>query len=769
MNQCTRRVSEWSRRPLNEPRFRRSHQSLAMDGRLLGNTIRRAMGSGFIVIGSLLVVACGGGSHSSVLPLPLSHPGTVSSASPSPNHGFATAVFTFHIPLRTKTATSQHTPQYIPSTVQSVQFTILEVNGSVPVPAPTPASFTIPGSACTLTSGEYTCTLPVQLPVGNDLTQISTYDGSANLLSQQVGSPLTVVPGTANAFGTSLSPITLDAAPGAITANGGSGVNGAQPNFRVNFSGAVTFNLSQVDGGGTAFGAQPGQPTMTHTAATGAGASASITGSTLTLTQSSAGFTNVVVEADPAGTQDVTTTLTSSPDLGATNFTVASTNGIYPGANLILDYETLSNQNIIQESALVTAVNGTTITVASGLSHPHSSGAGIRHYSDNLVSSANLFTVALNSPLIVVVGNKSGVTKVIAYNESLNLQPGSLTENYGGATYFPLAGLDANGSVYFMYEFSSAILRSTYTAGSGFSSPVTFPAGYDFSTSGVNASSNGTLAFTGYQLTIFSAATSGSPITFSPAFHDNVSWNLTPYTNNLCNVRCQTVAVLTDGSSNVFGYAVSILNGDASVNYYYYDIIQDQIAVTDGSSEQDIQNGAIMAQFYGPYGDLPSALTWDQGRQSLIYVSSQANRGISSRILEFPRNGTSGASLLTTPTTVGTMNLDPWTVAASKDGSSVAVAWGTTYTAPVTVSIYHNNGGAWSLASGGSTLERTTFANFQAMHFLANGNLLIADSDGSTYANLWQFTGVGSPVGSPYNAQNDLGSGYGITDFAVSP
>ncbi len=117
---------------------------------------------------------------------------------------------------------------------------------------------------------------------------------------------------------------------------------------------------------------------------------------------------------------------------------------------------------------------------------------------------------------------------------------------------------------------------------------------------------------------------------------------------------------------------------------------------------------------------------------------------------------------------MGSVGGYPFGVAASRDGSYVAVAWNNTG-ATCTVSIFHNNGSSWSLASGSSTLASATFANFTALHFLPSGNLVIVDSvpDGST-VNLWQFTNAGAKVGATYNALTNFGAGYSVVDFAVS-
>jgi hypothetical protein len=600
------------------------------------------------------------------------------------------------------------------------------------------------------------------MPVGNDLTQISTFDGSANLLSQQVGSPLAVVAGTANTFGTSLSPITLDAAPSTITAVGGSGVIGSQPNFTVNVAGTKTFTLSQVDAHGTAFGLQPGLPTLIHASATGAGASASISGSTLTLTPpSSAGSTtNVAVEADPAGTQDVTTTLTSSPDSGATSFTVSSASGIYPGANLIIDYDTFGITTFLQESVLVAGVSGTTITVAPGLVHAHTSGASVLHYSDNLVSSADSFTVAINPILIMPIAlNASPPTvKALVYDNTFSLLPGNLTRS------ITLSGmvvrLDVNDNLYVFDGHAAECFRTTYTPGVGFGSITIFsgvieaPGGYY----GADVSSNGTVAIlnAGYdfmggtypQLTVFAAGTTSGPINFTSAL-DPSNWR-----TDLNGTSQRSVAILTDSSANVFGYAYGLRT---------FGPAHDQIVVTDGTSEQDVNSNAITSN--GPVQSGFPKMLWDQGRQSLIYANDQADMSGNYSILEFPRNGTTGASLQTSPTTILNVTNFPQSIALSKDGNNLAVYSGAFPSA--SVSIFHNNGSSWSLASGGSALAGQTLYTFESMNFLSNGNLMILISQNPN--GMFQFTDTGAAVGSVYDMSGDFGSGYRIGDFSVSP
>jgi hypothetical protein len=158
-------------------------------------------------------------------------------------------------------------------------------------------------------------------------------------------------------------------------------------------------------------------------------------------------------------------------------------------------------------------------------------------------------------------------------------------------------------------------------------------------------------------------------------------------------------------------------------------------------------------------------MLWDQGRQSLIYANDQADMSGNYSILEFPRNGTTGASLQTSPTTILNVTNFPQSIALSKDGNNLAVYSGAFPSA--SVSIFHNNGSSWSLASGGSALAGQTLYTFESMNFLSNGNLMILISQNPN--GMFQFTDTGAAVGSVYDMSGDFGSGYRIGDFSVSP
>jgi hypothetical protein len=710
-------------------------------------------------------VGCGGGgAHGSYLPGPSPTSGATPPAYSGPTAA-ATLTLTIPAPGSAPTATDRRSPAYIPASVRSVSILVLEVN-STPVADSAATTNVTPGSApcSTVTSADYTCTISVQLPIGTDNVQIGTYDAinaGGNLISQTIYSA-SVVEGHSNTFGSSATPITLDAKPGTITVVTDSGPTGTYPNFTVNGTGTATFTVSVVDAHGTAFGSQPGQPTITHAAATGTGASASMSGTTLSLTPGSGSSDNVVVDADPAGSKIVSTTLSSSPGASATSFTVSSTTSMFVGMNLVLDYETFSGSTLIQETAKITNISGSTITVSTGLAHAHTSGATVYAYSDNLSPSTAPFTVTLSQTIIAPVGiNQSNDSKALVYNTSFSLQTGSLTSTTEG---FSNARFDTADQLFILDQNLETVYRSQWTAGSGFGSVTTYSGipgsqagniGFDVSSSGAvaveNFNENDSAGTVTPQLDAYAAGSSSGPTGFTSSLGASAWPTVTEF-------DYPTVAVLSDTSANVFGYAYEICD----VN----DTSPDKIVVTSGTSEQDL-TGSIVSMFASD--PTAAVLTWDVGLQALFYANSNTGSGSTYAILEFPHTGsTDSATLSNSPTTIASVAGNPVSIASSQGtGDYVAVAWDNS-AGGATISIYYYNGSTWSL-TGTIDNNGTTISDFTSMHFIPSGNLIVSNSDsGGTIGQLMEFTTTGSQVGSTYNALADFGSGYTINDVAVS-
>jgi len=708
----------------------------------------------------------GGGAHGSYLPAPTPTSGATPPAYSGPTAA-ATLTLTIPAPGSAPTATNRRSPAYLPASVRSVSILVLEVGG-VAVADTAATTNVTPGTApcSTVTSADYTCTISVQLPIGTDEIQLGTYDAvsaGGNLMSQTLVSEA-VLEGHANQFGTSGSPITLDANPGAVTVTASNGETGSQSaGFSVNGTSAETYTLSVVDKHGTAFGSQPGQPAFNHAANSGcSGSTSTISSGTLTVTPSSSCTTlNVVADSDPAAATDVTATLTDSPASGATSFTVSITSGtIFIGQNLILDYENFSGSTLLQESVKVTGVSGSTITISPGLAHAHTSGAGVRHYGDNLSPSTAPFTVTLSQTVIAPVGiNQSNDSKALVYNTSFSLQTGSLTSTTEG---FSNARFDTADQLFILDQNLETAYRSQWTAGSGFGSVTTYSGipgsqagniAFDVSSSGAveNFNENDSAGTVTPQLDAYAAGTSSSPTGFTSSLGAS-SWP------TVTEFDYPTVAVLSDTSANVFGYAYEICDANG--------VSTDKIVVTSGTSEQDL-TGSIVSMFAND--PTAAVLTWDVGLQALFYANSDTGSGSTYAILEFAHTGsTDSATLSNSPTTIASVAGNPVSIASSQGtGDYVAVAWDNS-AGGATISIYFYNGSTWSL-TGTIDNNGTTLSDFTSMHFIPSGNLIVSNSDsGGTIGQLMEYTTTGTQVGSTYNALADFGSGYTINDVAVS-
>jgi hypothetical protein len=100
-------------------------------------------------------------------------------------------------------------------TTLSLEVQLVTVGGIAPSPTPSPTIVNVSG--CAVTSGDYTCTVAVGLPIGTDVVLVKSFDAAGatgNVLSQQNGT-FTVVAASANNF-----TMTLDAKPGAIVVSG---------------------------------------------------------------------------------------------------------------------------------------------------------------------------------------------------------------------------------------------------------------------------------------------------------------------------------------------------------------------------------------------------------------------------------------------------------------------------------------------------------------------------------------------------------------------
>ena len=175
---------------------------------------------------SVLLAACGGGSHSTTIP----STGSGSASGKTLQTQSVTFVFTVpkNVSSRVRTSGSSRTPQYVSAATKSISIAVTKVmNGATDITPTSPPTFVVavsnggtPGTPCTAdpsNAGNYKCTVTEPLYVGQDSLTIKTFDGSGatgNVLSEF--QPVeTVVQGTANTFA-----VSLDANASTITVSG---------------------------------------------------------------------------------------------------------------------------------------------------------------------------------------------------------------------------------------------------------------------------------------------------------------------------------------------------------------------------------------------------------------------------------------------------------------------------------------------------------------------------------------------------------------------
>ncbi|MGD1066546.1 MAG: hypothetical protein ABR975_06995, partial [Vulcanimicrobiaceae bacterium] len=274
------------------------------------------------------------------------------------------------------------------------------------------------------------------------------------------------------------------------------------------------------------------------------------------------------------------------------------------------------------------------------------------------------------------------------------------------------------------------------------------------------------------QLDIYHSTGSSTPTTPTATF---TSSNFPPSTyeavNPYINEAAPVTAVLDDDRGKAFGVAYSVgqLSGSGA---------PDEIVVVPigGGSESEINSATagITSQYVPDY--YPGLMTWNAGRQTLIYAN--AHSLASNTILELPRNGTTGASLTTTgEETVATVPGEPVSLATSRGGNYVAVAYANNTNETLTVSLYDNSGttggsGSWTLfstATGSGSLGSENFSQFTTMHFLPNDDLVVANTspDGSVQ-QLYEFAPSGASVIGATSISSTTGANFDVNDVAVS-
>jgi hypothetical protein len=391
------------------------------------------------------------------------------------------------------------------------------------------------------------------------------------------------------------------------------------------------------------------------------------------------------------------------------------------------------------------------------------------------------FSTSCVPSYIVPVGVVGGGTSANAFvfNAMFTVQPGTLPAS---PAVYSSARFNASRRLYVLDTDYDQIYTAQYVPGTGFTPGSTLtglpPQAQNVTSAfGFDVSRRGSVAVVNTdgsspQLDIYHSTGSSTPTAPTATF---TSTNFPPSTyeavNPYINEAAPVTAVLDDARGRAFGVAYSVgqLSGGGA---------PDEIVVVPigGGSESEIDSAAagITSQYVPDY--YPGLMTWNAGRQTLIYAN--AHSLASNTILELPRNGTTGASL-TTPgeETVATVAGEPVSLAASRGGNYVAVAYANNTNETLSVSIYHNRGttggsGSWTLfstATGSGSLGSANFSQFTTMHFLPNDDLVIANAspDGSVQ-QLYEFAPSGASVIGATSISSTTGGNFEINDVAVS-
>ena len=137
----------------------------------------------FLAVASAgLIAACGGGGGSSS---PIPSGGTT-------NYTKSTGATVQVLIPKSSASSSSRKPAFISSNTATITIGVYTVNGATPSPTTAPTSITIATSSdCTTVSGGTSCTITVTVPVATSVVlQISSYDGSGNLLGQGLIGPI---------------------------------------------------------------------------------------------------------------------------------------------------------------------------------------------------------------------------------------------------------------------------------------------------------------------------------------------------------------------------------------------------------------------------------------------------------------------------------------------------------------------------------------------------------------------------------------------------
>ena len=358
------------------------------------DNVRRSMrllrlrASGACLSLAITLSACSGGGNA-----PFTSTAVATSGSPvaSDARDVATS-FTFTIPRSSAhAAANRRDPLYLPLTTMSLAVALVTVGGVAPSPTPSPTIVNVSG--CASTSGDYTCTVAVGLPIGTDVVLVKSFDaagGSGNVLSQQNGT-FTVVAASANNF-----TMTLDAKPGAIVVSG-AGCSGSPLTCTTSGTSALSLTLTVADAHGTALATNtiPGSPVISVVSSNTAIATvtAAQTPYGITVTPVAIGTATIAVTAHPAsGTSGLTATTLYFNFVVAPQLSGPAGVAVDGAGNIYVANTSANNVKIFTSAGVASSIAGGIITGLSGPWGVAVDGAGNIYVANRTANNVKIFT-----------------------------------------------------------------------------------------------------------------------------------------------------------------------------------------------------------------------------------------------------------------------------------------------------------------------------------------------------------------------------------------
>lgn len=711
---------------------------------------------------AILLTACSGGSQPA-----MPSAGIVPDADRLPLERAASRL-TLLIPAPPKHRKGR-SPSYLPSSVESVAITLTADSVGHKIKLPWLRTYTVGPDVhtrsvtCSQVSGGTACTLSVLLPPGSDALTIGAYDapsGGGHLLSLAM-----VREAVKNRKLNQFPEITLAGVPGSLQVKPGAGATGSvATGFTLTGSSPVSFTLTALDAHGTPFGTQPGAPSIRAFALAPTIADASLNGSALSIAPKSNGTAGValfLVAPDGDGDTALTTTTAAEP-AGTTSLPVASTAGFAIGEKIIIDADTPQAEGVTILSLGAGTLNVGTTTEA------HVLGAPVADVGSNGLGLVYVpLTVTVESTIVALGGCAApGACQIdefsLGTNAFVERTPVIPAASFTNTQTVNFLGFDAANTLYnadtndytieeFPFDTSTQSSNPTVArtiTGNSLDGNTNAQIGFAVSANGTTAaaidtsSSPGLNNPVGPQLIAFAPGSTASLLE-----HTFANTAGSDYTAAAIGTQ-PSVAIMTDRSGNVIGYAVALVNLN-------YGVAGNSIANKIGIVYPDGSEQSILAGIGGVYADPGNPIiAWDQAAQALIYVDTATGNY---NVLEFDYNGSESFS---SGTTLASLHGGAVDLTISRDGE-IAIA-------------YTPGGVSNAVVVYNKTVRSTVDLNLDfetdavnAIHFFPDDSLL----EISNPSTAKDYLAVGGKPTSPaafFVTPSDVPAGWEAFDGAIS-